>query len=113
MITNLPEEFEFTNYESVWSYYGTYIGKPDFQVDIFARAKEGVSIIGEVKNRERDKFSREEAIRFVEKMNTLKEFEHVTNSQGFVFSRSGFTPEALDVFRVHRIAWSEDERWLD
>lgn len=113
MMTNLPDKFEFTAYESVWSYYGTYVGKPDFQVDIFARAKEGASIIGEVKNRTRDKFTGEEAARFLEKAQTLEELEHVASAQGFVFSRSGFTPEALEFFRAHQIAWSEDERWLN
>jgi hypothetical protein len=113
MITNLPDEFQFVNYESVWSYHGTAMGKPDFQVDIFAKTTKGTSIIGEVKNCERDKFSHEEAQHFLEKMNTLRHLERVTNTLGFVFSRSGFTQDALEYLEEHRIAWSQDERWLD
>ncbi len=30
----------------------------------------------------------------------------------FVFSRKGFTKKALDYFREHGIAYSDDERWL-
>ena len=112
MMMNVPDEFQFTDYENVWSYYGIMMGKQDFQVDIFARVKDGMSIIGEVKNRERDKFSKDEAQRFLEKMATLQELEQVTDALGFVFSRSGFTRDALKFFQEHQIAWSDDERWL-
>ena len=113
MIINLPEDFQFTEYESVWSYHGTQMGKRDFQVDIFARAKEGISLIGEVKNRETKAFSLEEAKQFFEKMNTLKALEEVTDAVGLVFSRHGFTPDARDFFQEHQIAWSEDARWFE
>lgn len=89
------------------------MGKPDFQVDIFAKAPEGISIIGEVKNRERDKFSLEEAQQFLEKLKTLTHLEQVTDTLGFVSSRNGFTQDALAYLEAHRIAWSQDERWLD
>lgn len=113
MIMNLPDDFQFTQYESVWSYHGTVMGRQDFQVDIFARAKEGPSIIGEVKNRETQKFSVEDARQFVEKKQTLQELEQISHAIGFVFSRNGFTQESLEFFQEHQIAWSEDERWLD
>jgi hypothetical protein len=113
LITNLPEDFQFTEYDSVWSYHGTQVGKRDFQVDIFARAKEGTSLIGEVKNREIKAFSLEEAQQFIEKMNTLKALEQVTHAIGIVFSRHGFTPDAHDFFQEHQIAWSEDARWFE
>ncbi len=113
MVQNLPEDFEFDEYESVWSYYGTAQGRPDFQVDIFARAKEGVSMIGEVKNRGHDPFSGQEAREFLTKMETLKELEQVTDAIGFVFSRNGFSQPALAVLQQHHIAYSDDARWLE
>jgi hypothetical protein len=113
MIRNLPDRFQFVEYESVWSYYGTAQGHPDFQVDIFARPKDGIAIIGEVKNREADPFSGKEAREFVEKMATLKELEQITDAIGLVYSRSGFRSDALTVFAEHQIAYSDDERWLD
>ena len=109
----LPEEFEFVEYESVWSYYGTAMGRPDFQVDIFARAKDDVSIIGEVKNRDTDPFSDQEAREFLKKMKSLQEMEQITEAIGFVFSRSGFTTPALTILHDHHIAYSDDDRWLE
>ena len=41
---------------------GTAQGRPDFQVDILARASDGLSIIGEIKNRENDPLSSPEAM---------------------------------------------------
>jgi hypothetical protein len=113
MIHNVPEGFQFVEYESVWSYYGTAQGRPDFQVDIFARAREGLSLIGEIKNREADPFTGPEAQAFLDKMATLKKLEHITDAIGFVYSRSGFTTPALDIFNEHQIAYSDDERWLE
>lgn len=113
MIHNLPEDFHFGEYESVWSYYGTAQGRPDFQVDILARAPEGMSIIGEVKNRENDPFSGLEAQAFLDKMATLKQLEQVTDAIGFVYSRSGFSQPALAILQDHQIAYSDDERWLE
>jgi len=129
MIHNLPEGFEFAVYESVWSYYGTAQGRPDFQVDIFARPKadafarpkadafahaaNAVALIGEIKNRDNAPFTAPEAQAFREKMATLQQLEHVTDAIGFVYSRSGFTTPALDFLREHRIAYSDDVRWWD
>ena len=113
MIHNLPEDFEFSRYESVWSYYGTAQGRPDFQVDIFARSSRGVSLIGEVKNRENAPFSEKEAREFVEKMTSLKAMEQVSDALGFVYSRNGFQQQALSVFLEHHIAYSDDEGWLE
>jgi hypothetical protein len=113
LVTNLPEEFHFIKYESVWSYHGTQMGRQDFQVDIFARVREGTSIIGEVKNREKKAFSPEEARQFVVKMETLQKLEHITDVIGFVFSRNGFTQDTLTYLQENRIAWSDDPRWLD
>ena len=123
MIHNLPEDFHFVNYASVWSYYGTAQGRPDFQVDIFAYAADAAeavgppagapAIIGEIKNRANDPFTGPEAQTFLEKMATLQQLEHVTDAIGFVFSRSGFTTPALDILREHQVAYSDDERWLE
>ncbi len=38
--------------------------------------------------------------------------EEIEKAVGFVFSLKGFTGDALSFFREHRIAWSDDERWL-
>jgi len=116
MIQNLPEEFEFVEYESVWSYYGTAQGRPDFQVDIWARPKEAVgatAIVGEIKNRDNAPFTGPEAQTFLEKIATLQQLEQVTDAIGFVYSRSGFTAPALDILREHQIAYSDDIRWLE
>ena len=124
MIHNLPEGFEFVEYESVWSYYGTAQGQPDFQVDIWARPKAGTAgataeavgataIIGEIKNRDNDPFSGPEAWTFLKKMETLKDMEQIADAIGFVYSRSGFTTPALTMLKDHHIAYSDDERWLE
>ena len=125
MIQNLPEGFEFVEYDSVWSYYGTAQGRPDFQVDIWARPKDGaveataeataeaIAVIGEIKNRENAPFTGPEAHDFLDKMATLQEIEHITEAIGFVYSRGGFTTPALDILREHQIAYSDDVRWLD
>jgi hypothetical protein len=113
MIHNLPEDFEFTRYESVWSYYGTAQGRPDFQIDLLACAPKGPSLIGEIKNRENDPFDGPEVHDFLDKMATLKEIEQLTDALGFVYSRGGFTTPALEILREHHIAYSDDERWLE
>ncbi len=121
MIHNLSEGFEFVEYESVWSYYGTAQGRPDFQVDIWARPKDDASeavagakaIIGEIKNRENDPFTGPEAQAFLDNMATLKELEQIADAIGFVYSRNGFTTPALTILRDHHIAYSDDERWLE
>lgn len=110
---NLPEDFEFVEYEQVWSYKTARADKRDIQIDLFARA--GVSqysLIGEVKNRDTKAFSRTEAEAFVRKAQHLMEWEQVEKAALFVFSRHGFTKDTLAYFREQRIAWSDDERWL-
>ena len=113
-IQNLPDGFQFIEYESVWSYYGTAQGRPDFQVDIWAQAPDGVSLIGEIKNRDKSPFTGTEAGDFLTKMRTLKQIERITgDALGFVYSRGGFTEPALDILRKQGIAYSEDDRWLE
>lgn len=68
--------------------------------------------IGEVKNRDKKPFSVEEAEEFLQKVETLREIEQVEKYVVFVFSRSGFTADALNFFQTNKIAWSDDERWL-
>lgn len=110
---NLPEDFRFVAYEHVWSYKTARPDRQDIQIDIFARAGErGYSLIGEVKNRDTKPFSRAEAEAFVRKARTLQEMECVERAVLFVFSRKGFTDDALAFFREHHIAWSDDEGWL-
>ncbi len=110
---NLPEVFRFVEYEQVWSYKIAREDKPDMLIDIFARADtEHYSLIGEVKNRDTKTFSKAEAEEFVRKAQTLQEREHVPKVVLFVFSRKGFTKDALTYFRKHGIAYSDDERWL-
>lgn len=124
MIHNLPKDFQFGPYGSVWSYHGTAQGRPDFQVDIFAYAADAAAgapaeavgttaIIGEIKNRENAPFTEPEAQAFLEKMATLQQLEQITDALGLVYSRGGFTTPALDVLRTHQIAYSDDERWLE
>ncbi len=65
-----------------------------------------------MKNRESRKFSEKEAAAFLMKMEELKEKEAIEKAVGFVFSRLGFTRGALEFLKKHRIAWSDDERWI-
>ncbi len=110
---NLPDDFRFVDYESVWSYTGSPIEKRDIQVDVFARAKpQEYTVIGEVKNRDVRKFSRQEAEGFLEKMRELADIEKIGMRVGFVFSVAGFAKDALEFFEENGIAWSEDQRWL-
>ncbi|MCP4402691.1 MAG: hypothetical protein GY801_35995, partial [bacterium] len=118
MIHNLPEDFQFAAYDSVWSYYGTAQGRPDFQVDIFAHAADTAAvdttaIIGEIKNRDNTPFTGPEAQAFLEKITTLKQMEQIADALGFVYSRGGFTAPALDILQEHQLAYSDDERWLE
>ncbi len=110
---NLPEDFDFVDYESVWSYRSSPVEKRDLQIDVFARAKsDEYSLIGEVKSRDVAKFSEQEAHRFLEKIRELSEAESLGKHVGFVFSVSGFTKEAVAFFEEHGIAYSDDARWL-
>ncbi|MCP4105539.1 MAG: hypothetical protein GY749_08385, partial [Desulfobacteraceae bacterium] len=113
MVENLPPDFEFTEYENVWSYYSPPLHEPEFQTDIFARATQGnYSLIGEVKNR-KAKFSVKEAKAFREKAGELAGLENISKAVLFVFSFGGFHKNTLEYLKKHKIAWSADSRWLD
>ena len=110
---NLPEDFEFAPYVSVWSYKAAPLHKQDIQIDVFARAKDGYSLLGEVKNREKKKFSNKEAGEFYKKACEAIELEKIGKAVLFVFSAGGFTDDALDYMREKSIAWTGDKKWLD
>ncbi|MCP4692097.1 MAG: hypothetical protein GY859_28890 [Desulfobacterales bacterium] len=113
MTENLPGDFQFVEYESVWRYRASPVDKSELEIDVFARAGEDeYSIIGEVKNRKTKKFSEGEAAAFLKKMDELKEKEGIEKAVGFVFSPRGFTGDAMQFFKDHGIAWSDDERWM-
>lgn len=111
---NLPGDFNFCRYSRVWKYDSSpgYSGR--VSVDIFAVAESpgDYSIIGEVKNRQAKKFSKEEAMEFERKFARVKELENIERAVGFVFSRCGFTKDAESFCKAKGIAYSEDEAWL-
>ncbi len=111
---NLPEDFNFCDYEKVWRYDFAPEYSRSFNIDIFARAVSAgdYSIIGEVKSREAKKFSKEEITEFERKFAQVKKLEKIDRAVGFIFSRSGFTKEAEDYCKENGIACSDDERWL-
>ncbi len=111
---NLPADFEFADYKTVWSYKGSPVHQRDFQIDILARAKtdEAYSLIGEVKNR-KTKFSVKEAASFLEKADELKVLERVDRAVLFVYSSGGFYKNTIQLLKKHGVAWSEDSRWLE
>jgi hypothetical protein len=111
----LPDDFDFCEYSRVWKYHRSPEYARVFSVDIFARSQSGgnYSIIGEVKSREHKKFSKDEAVLFLDKYEEIKKIENLDRVVGFIFSRSGFTKEAEEYCREKGIACSEDERWLD
>ncbi|MCP4405249.1 MAG: hypothetical protein GY801_49110 [bacterium] len=110
---NLPPDFQFVEYMQVWSYKTARPDKQDIWIDIFARAgEEHYSLIGEVKNRSTKVFSKAEAEEFARKAQTLQQYEEPGKSMLFVFSRKGFTNDALTYFQEQGIAYSDDERWL-
>jgi hypothetical protein len=111
---NLPGDFNFSEYSWVWKYNSSPEFAKDFSVDIFARALSpgDYSIIGEVKNRDLKKFSKEEAIQFQVKYEEIKKIENLERAVGFVFSRCGFTEEAEEYCKEKGIACSDDDRWL-
>jgi hypothetical protein len=112
---NLPADFDFMDYENVWTYRAAVEYTKGISVDILARAKspDEYSIVGEVKNRDIKKFSLDEATAFVEKFNHIKEKEKLSPVIGFVFSRKGFTKSAENYLKVKTIAISSDDRWLE
>ncbi len=112
---NLPPDFEFCRYESVWNYrFAPECGK-SFSVDILARAKntDNYTIVGEVKNRKGKKFSKDEAAAFEEKLAEIKKQENLNRVQGFIFSRKGFTKEAEAYCRKKGLAYSDDKQWFE
>ncbi|MDQ1354196.1 MAG: hypothetical protein QG657_4505, partial [Acidobacteriota bacterium] len=110
----LPGDFEFCEYSRVWRYDSSPEYAKKFNVDIFARAQAlgDYSIIGEVKSRDLRKFSKDEVSEFERKLVEVKKIEGIDRAAGFIFSRSGFTPEAEEYCKEKGIAISEDERWL-
>jgi hypothetical protein len=113
MTRHLPDDFDFCDYSRVWRYDSSPEYARKFSVDIFARSQSPAdySIIGEVKNREAKKFSKEEAIEFERKFEHVKNIENIERTVGFIFSRGGFTKEADEYCKTKGIACSEDERW--
>jgi len=111
----LPGNFNFCDYSRVWRYDSSPEYAKSFSVDIFARAQSpgDYSIIGEVKNRELKKFSKDEVAHFLVKFEEIKKMENLERAIGFIFSRCGFTPDAENYCREKGIACSEDERWVE
>jgi len=113
MMNNLPYDFKFVHYQSVWKYTASPVLKKSFEIDVFARALEDqYSLIGEVKNR-LSPFSVKEADEFIAKANQLIQLENVGKHLLFVYSIKGFTQDAIQLFKENQIAWCDDERWLD
>ncbi|MDM8516021.1 hypothetical protein QUF76_07470 [Desulfobacterales bacterium HSG16] len=110
---NLPDVFEFTEYERIWSYTSPPLYEPEFQIDIFARAKEDeYSLIWEVKNR-KAKFAVKEAEEFVQKADELMKLESVKKAVLIVFSAGGFFKNTLEYLEKHDIAWTDNKKWLE
>jgi hypothetical protein len=111
----LPGDFDFCDYSRVWKYHSSPGYSRDFSVDIFARAQSpgDYSIIGEVKSRELKKFSKDEAVHFLDKFEEIKKIEKLERVVGFIFSRAGFTTEAEEYCKEKGIACSENVTWLE
>jgi len=113
MINNPPKDFEFSEYESVWSYSASPIHKRVIQIDIFARANDDeYSLIGEVKHR-KAKFSVKETEAFIKKAMALMELEKIKKAVLFVFSLSGFHKNTLEYLKKKGIAWTDNKQWLN
>ncbi|VEN73219.1 conserved hypothetical protein [Candidatus Desulfarcum epimagneticum] len=113
MMKNLPDDFAFVEYSTLWSYSASPVHKKDIQVDVFAKAEnDEYSLIGEVKNRKK-KFSLTEAKAFWTKALEVKELENLDKVLFFVFSAGGFYKIAIDFFKDNGIAWSADKRFLE
>jgi hypothetical protein len=98
MIHNLPEDFSFVEYDTIWSYTASPVHKKNIQIDVFARAQDDqYTLIGEVKNR-KAKFSLKEAKEFFNKATEVKKMENVDKALFFVFSAGGFYKNALGFF---------------
>jgi hypothetical protein len=111
----LPGDFDFCAYSRAWKYHSSPEYAKVFTVDIFARSvnSHDYSIIGEVKNRDVKKFSKDEVKEFELKFAEIKKLENLERVVGFIFSRAGFTAEAETYCKEKGIACSEDERWLE
>ncbi|MBF0449962.1 MAG: hypothetical protein HQK75_04610 [Candidatus Magnetomorum sp.] len=113
MMNNLPDDFKFVEYFSIWSYSASPAYKKDLQVDILATAKDDAySLVGEVKNR-KTKFSLKEAKTFLTKASDVKQLENVSKAIVFVFSAGGFYQNTIRFFNDNGIAWSDDKRFLE
>ncbi|MCP4344057.1 MAG: hypothetical protein GY795_00845 [Desulfobacterales bacterium] len=113
LMSNLPDDFAFAEYEEVRGCHSPPLHEPEFQIDVLARAKgDGYSLIGEVKNR-KAKFSVKEAEEFREKAGELMKLENTGRAILFVFSVSGFFKNTLAYLKKHGIAWTSDRRWLE
>jgi len=113
LIKNLPDDFRFVDYESIWSYSASPVHKKDIQVDILAKANgDNYSLIGEVKNR-KAKFSVKEAKIFLAKAVEVKQLENVSKALLFVFSAGGFFQNTIQFLKENNIAWSADKKFLE
>ncbi len=75
-------------------------------MDVPARAAESnnYSIVGEIKNRDTKKFNKEEAEAFHRKLEIIAVRESLDPVIGFVFSRKGFTRDAISFLKAKGIA---------
>ncbi len=105
MFRNLPEDFDFTEYETVWTWSASPVHQRAIQIDLFARAREGnYSLVGEVKNRNK-KFSIKEATEFLEKAKALREQEKLEKAVTFVYCTAGFYKNTLKFMEKQGMAW--------
>ena len=112
MMNNLPDDFIFVEYSTIWAYSASPVHKKDIQVDVFAKAEEDqYSLIGEVKNR-KAKFSLKEAKEFLDKALQVKKLENISKLVFLVFSANGFYKNTIKFFNDNGIAWSDDKRLL-
>ncbi|MDM8516875.1 hypothetical protein QUF76_11800, partial [Desulfobacterales bacterium HSG16] len=112
-LQNLPNDFEFTEYERTWSYNSPPLYEPEFQIDIFAKAKDDkYSLIWEVKNR-KAKFAVKEAESFVKKADELMKIENIGKVVLIVFSAGGFFKNTIECLKKYGIAWTDDKKWLE
>ena len=113
MMNNLPKDFCFADYQSVWKYTASPVHSKSFEIDVLARAKsDEYSLIGEVKNR-LSPFSLSEAVDFLNKAKKLLEIEQVEKYVLFVYAIKGFTKDVMPFFMENNIVWCDDERWLN
>ncbi|MCP4215249.1 MAG: hypothetical protein GY765_11355 [bacterium] len=110
----LPDDFNFCRYSRVWRYDSSPEHGKSFNIDIFARAAAPgeYSVIGEVKSRDKRKFSKEEVVDFEWKFAAVKQQESIHRAVGFIFSISGFTSEAEAYCKEKSIAISRHQGWL-